>query len=737
MLKPGMYLQERYEIIEQVGSGGMADVYKARCHTLNRLVAVKMLKEEFSRDENFVNRFKMEAQAAAGLSHPNIVNVYDVVDEGDSHYIIMELIEGITLKSYIDKKGHLEGKEAIGIAIQMAQGMSAAHQQKIIHQDIKPQNIIISMDGKVKVADFGIARAVSSKSKEDHAIGSVHYVSPEQARGDFVDARSDIYSLGITMFEMVTGRLPFDGESTVAVAIAHLEHPMTPPKACNPDIPESLEQIILKCTEKRPEDRYDTAEAVIADLRRALINPNDGIAELDSRRNTERIEERDNRRNTERIEERDNRRNTERLEETDDRRNTERIKEEEERQGRLEKENQDRRLRKENQDSHTSHGEDISRQIERIFAAAGVVAAILIIIVLLFVFLRLGGLLRSGGSEEKPTVATEETVVPEVTTAAIAEGQVYMPDVRGMTKEDAQKVLEDLELRMTVTSIENSDTYDVGCIMAQEYPEGTILEKNLVVSVKVSKGTGAIDLTVLGLEGMEGQAAQLLLTGKNLVVVLQEENNDVVPPGYVIRYDPMVLRDGETVTLTVSLGPAMVQVPDIEGKPKEEAEKELLALGLVPEAAGEVHSDVVEEGAVVSQSIPAGTMTLPATKVIYSVSLGPEKENEKDKPEEVIIGTTRYIGSIDKQHNLSVDLGPGYSTTSITVAIRLRQEVNGREIIRNLMEPRTVMGDTLIPISFPRIEGADGVEVGYVELVDMDRNKVLVSYPVSFFKTEE
>lgn len=705
MLKPGMYLQGRYEIIEQIGSGGMADVYKARCHTLNRLVAVKMLKEEFSRDENFVNRFKMEAQAAAGLSHPNIVNVYDVVDEGDSHYIIMELIEGITLKSYIGKKGHLEGKEAIGIAIQMAQGMSAAHQQNIIHQDIKPQNIIISLDGKVKVADFGIARAVSSNNQDDRAIGSVHYVSPEQARGDFVDARSDIYSLGITMFEMVTGRLPFEGKNTVAVAIAHLEDPITPPTECNPNIPESLEQIILKCTEKRPEDRYDTAEAVIADLRRALINPNEGIGEADNRRQTEPAEE----------------------------------PKEEERQGRQEKESRDRRPWKEHFGSDSGHGEDISRQIERIFAAAGVVAAILIIIVLLFVFLRLGGLLRSGGSEERPTAPTEETVVPEVTTAAIADGQVYMPDVRGMTKEAAQKVLEDLELRMTVTSIENSDTYDVGCIMAQEYPEGTVLEKNLVVSVKVSKGTGAIDLTVLGLEGMEAQAAQLLLTGKNLVVSLQEENNDVVPAGCVIRYDPLVLRDGETVTLTVSLGPAMVQVPDIEGKVRAEAEKELLALGLVPEAAEEVHSDVVEEGAVFNQSVQPGTMALPATKVTYSVSLGPEKENEKDKdkPEEVLIGTTRYIGSIDKQHNLSVDLGPGYSTTSITVAIRLRQEVNGREVVRNLMEPRTVMGDTMIPISFPRIEGADGVEVGYVELVDMDRNKVLVSYPVSFFKTEE
>ncbi len=696
MLKPGTYLQERYEIIEQIGSGGMADVYKARCHTLNRLVAVKMLKNEFSRDENFVNRFKMEAQAAAGLSHPNIVNVFDVVDEGDSHYIIMELIEGITLKSYIDKKGHLESREAIGIAIQMAQGMSAAHQQKIIHQDIKPQNIIISMDGKVKVADFGIARAVSSNTHGDHAIGSVHYVSPEQARGDFVDARSDIYSLGITMFEMVTGRLPFDGENTVAVAIAHLENPMIPPKECNPDIPESLEQIILKCTEKKPEDRYDTAEAVIADLRRALINPNESVVEPDERKKPEKAVE---------------------------------IQENE--KERPEKKFPERRRTK---DGST---EEFGRQIERIFAVAGVIAAILIIIVLVFVFLRLGRLLKSGGSQKEPTAPTEETYVPEVTTAAIAEGQVYMPDVRGLSREEAQRVLEALELRMTVTSIENSDTYDVGCIMAQEYPEGTVLEKNVVVSVKMSKGTGAIDLTVLGLEGMELQAAQLLLAGKNLVVAVQEETNDLVPLGYVIRYDPLVLRDGETVTLTVSLGPAMFPVPNIEGKTQEDAQKELIAAGFLPEPAGEAYHDTVEPGAVFNQSVQAGTMAIPHTKISYLVSLGPENPEKPENTEEVTIGATRYIASIDKQYNLNVDLGPGYSTTSITIAIRLRQEVNGREVIRNLMEPRTVLGDTLIPISFPRIEGADGVETGFVELVDVDRDKVLVSYPVSFFKTEE
>ena len=261
MLRPGVYLQNRYEVLEQVGSGGMSEVYKAKCHKLNRLVAVKVLKEEFSSDAGFVSKFKMEAQAAARLSHPNIVNVYDVIDEGKLHYIVMELIEGVTLKGYIARKGKLEAKESIGIGIQVAQGIAAAHEQGIIHRDIKPQNVIISMDGKVKVTDFGIARGVSTQTLTSAAMGSVHYISPEQARGGYSDNRSDIYSLGITLYEMLTGRVPYEGDNTVAIALAHLEEAMVPPSVYNPEIPASLERIILKCTAKKPENRYEIGRA--------------------------------------------------------------------------------------------------------------------------------------------------------------------------------------------------------------------------------------------------------------------------------------------------------------------------------------------------------------------------------------------------------------------------------------------------------------------------------------------
>ena len=246
ILYPGMMLQDRYEILEKIGSGGMSEVYKAKCHKLNRLVAIKVLKSEFTSDATFVSKFKMEAQAAAGLSHPNIVNIYDVVDEGKLHYIVMELIEGITLKSYIAQKRRLDVKEAVSISIQVAQGIAAAHSRNIVHRDIKPQNIIISTDGKVKLSDFGIAKATSSNTISSNVMGSVHYSSPEQVRGGYSDYKSDIYSLGITMYEMVTGRVPFDGDTTVAIAIKHLQEEIESPSKYTPNLPFALEQIILK-----------------------------------------------------------------------------------------------------------------------------------------------------------------------------------------------------------------------------------------------------------------------------------------------------------------------------------------------------------------------------------------------------------------------------------------------------------------------------------------------------------
>ena len=275
MLTEGMFVGDRYEIVNKIGTGGMSDVYKAKDHTLGRYVAIKVLKPEFSEDVNFVTKFRTEAQSAAGLEHPNIVNIYDVGSENGMHYIVMEYVEGITLKTYIEKKGQLTFKEAVSIAIQVGRGIEAAHNKGIIHRDIKPQNIIISTEGKVKVTDFGIARAATSNTISSVVMGSVHYASPEQARNGFVDGKSDIYSLGIVMYEMVTGRVPFDGDTTVAVAIQHLQEEIVPPSAYAPNLPISMEKIILKCTQKNPDRRYESMTALLADLRKALISPNE------------------------------------------------------------------------------------------------------------------------------------------------------------------------------------------------------------------------------------------------------------------------------------------------------------------------------------------------------------------------------------------------------------------------------------------------------------------------------
>ena len=282
MLKEGMFIQGRYEIVGKIGTGGMADVYKAKDHKLNRFVAVKVLKAEFREDKAFITKFRAEAQAAAGLAHPNIVNIYDVGEEKGVYFIVMELVEGITLKEYIAKKGRLAVREATSIAIQVSQGLEAAHNSGIIHRDVKPQNIIISTDGKVKVTDFGIARAATNNTINTAVMGSVHYTSPEQARGGYSDAKSDIYSLGITLYEMLTGHVPFDGDSTVAIAIKHLQEEMKSPEVYVADLPHSTVQIIYKCTQKSPDRRYANMAELIRDLKESLVNPEGDFVQIAS-----------------------------------------------------------------------------------------------------------------------------------------------------------------------------------------------------------------------------------------------------------------------------------------------------------------------------------------------------------------------------------------------------------------------------------------------------------------------
>lgn len=712
ILRPGTFLQDRYEILEKIGSGGMSDVFKALCHKLNRLVAIKLLKEEFSSDSGFVSKFKMEAQAAARLSHPNIVNIYDVVDEENLHYIVMELIEGITLKNYISKKGCLDVKEAIGVAMQVAQGIAAAHEQGIIHRDIKPQNIIIARDGKVKVADFGIARAASSQTLSATAVGSVHYISPEQARGGYSDVRSDIYSLGITMYEMVAGRVPFQGDNTVTVALAHLETPITPPSYYNEDIPIGLENIILKSTEKKPEYRYANMVEVIADLRHALVDPDGdfvqhnpqvddsqtviiGKPELEQIRSGRKVQSdqpagiHGNRKKEQR-----NERRPERVQES---------------------------LPPGNRTKREDSGEDINPKIEKLLTAAGIVVAVIIVIVLIVVFAKIGGLFRFGSS--KTTESTAEVTAEET----LSDKSVRMPDVLGLAADIASQKLKDSGgLYMKTSNYVFSETVAEGDIVSQDPSAGTVVDKYSAVYVVISKGPEhvTIDLTKLGLEKMDAATAKSTLEAKGLEVKVEQKNSDSVSNGYVISYSPVEAKEGDTVTIVSSSGPALtnpVVVPNITGQTQELAGELLADVGLVEGTVTEASSETVARGNVISQSTPAGTQVEAGTAVNFVVSSGTAQQAKY-----------KYLASIDKSYSLQNIIGPGSGSTQLTLKIQLRQSVNGKDEIRELMGPVTMTGDQMLPVSFKNMEGAYGVTSGTVEIVNVETGDVINSYSITF-----
>lgn len=675
MLKVGDFLQERYEILEKIGSGGMSDVYKAKCHKLNRLVAIKVLKKEFCTDAGFVSNFKMEAQAAAGLSHPNIVNVYDVVDDGDIHYIVMELIEGITLKNYIAKKGCLDNKEAIGIAIQIAQGMMAAHERHIIHRDIKPQNIIISMDGKVKVADFGIAKAISMQTKNSDAIGSVHYIPPEQASGNISDARSDIYSFGITLYEMVTGILPFDGNDAEAVAIAHVEQELTPPSRLNSNIAPGLEKIILKCTRKNPDERYNSASQLINDLRHALLNPKE--------------EKRETRIRTERAGEK----------------------------GKAEE-----RTRKKPE-------KDINKSLERLFSVGGIAGAIFIVAVLIFLIAQITGLFELGPGLALPTGGNDESRAES--TIVLSDSQTNIPELLGITEDGAKARLAEMSLIPDVRYA-YSETGREGYVISQDNA-GTVVEKGSKVRITVSRGSGRTEVESLELVGKTDVEAKEILDSNDISVIMTAENSDTVEVGRVIRTAPedIVYKGGDPIVLYISSGPSVkkVLVPQLEGLPEDQALKMLEDAKLKPGDVEMEHNDMVDEWSIIRQAIPAGTEVDEGTAVGYVVSYGPE-----EVPVHQSVKTSRnvYVGSIDEEFDLNPIIGPGSGSTQVSIKIQLKQVVKGRTVYKTLMPEHNVNGSSTLSIVFPEIIGEYGVDEGEVEVVNTQTGKVLESYDITF-----
>lgn len=602
MITIGTYLQERYEILQLIGSGGMSDVYKARCHKLNRYVAIKVLKEEYRNDRGFVSKFRAEAQAAARLAHPNVVNVYDVGDEEGINYIIMELVEGITLKKYIEKKARLSYKEAVSIAIQVSMGIGAAHNNHIIHRDIKPQNIIISKDGKVKVTDFGIAKAATSNTITSNVMGSVHYTSPEQARGGYSDEKSDIYSLGITLFEMLTGRVPFNGETTVAIAIKHIQEEMTSPKEFVAEIPTSVENIVLKCCQKSPDRRYQNVQEVIADLKQSLINPDENFVvqnDPDSEGGTRMITDSD----IAQIKRQSGYREVREYPETES----------------------GMRLRSDTEQMYEGEEDDedydYDPRMERVTTILAVVAGIIICIIIIVLALKIfGGFGNQSGIESPIELSGEMATTDEMRFEAV-------PDVKGINVEDAKKTLHGLGFKTEVI-YQESDVFDKDVVISTDAKKDTMLAVGSTVVLTVSAGAQGVEVPKV--TGLSFEEASNILVNQGFLVNKAENYSDTVEAGYVISQTPAEgtkAPKGNVITVNVSRGKeeVKVRVPNLVGKTEMDGRVEATELGLVVGSVAYVYSAEVEEGLICYQSYSHGSYVEEGTVIDLKVSQGAEQ----------------------------------------------------------------------------------------------------------------
>ncbi len=670
MIKTGTILGDRYEILEKIGTGGMAEVFKGKDHKLNRYVAVKVLKEEFRDNDGFVKKFKEEAQAAAGLAHPNIVNVYDVGDENGIYYIVMELVEGITLKNYIERKGRLTIKEATSIAIQVSAGLEVAHNNHIVHRDIKPQNIIISREGKVKVTDFGIAKATTSQTTTSSAMGSVHYASPEQARGGYVDHRSDIYSLGIVMYEMVTGRVPFDGETAVTVAVKHLQEQMVPPSKYCPEIPYSLEQIIKKCTEKSPDRRYQDIGDLMADLKQSLVDP-DGdfvqMVDLDEQAKTVIMTKG----------------------------TTSKVKES--RRVNLSKdEDEDEDDEEEDEDSEDDEDdEELSPTVERAMTIAGVVLAVIIVIIMLLLFSKVLGIGKKSNTDTSDSQQTEQSEDEEDDSSSASQGNtVKMPSLLGKTYAEARTVLEELGLKIERGESEKSNQYSAGQIIAQSEESGNSVKVGTTVTVTLaaagstasSDGTSSTGSTtssttttttnskvsVPSVVGKDENAAKSAITAAGLTVgTVSEASSDTVESGLVISQSPSANSETESggkVNIVLSSGPNKKKVTDVIGHESSRAQSELAGDGFKVEVK-ETYSNDMRAGLVVSTSPDRGTYVQPGSTVTITVSKGREQVTIPSVSvgmtyEEAVeaLNDAGFEGTVKEATEYSASVGNGFVT---------------------------------------------------------------------------
>ena len=571
----GKMLDGRYEIIELIGSGGMANVYKAKCHRLNRMVAVKILKSDMAENEEIRRRFRDESRAVAQLSHANIVSVYDVSSSGDTEYIVMELIDGITLKQYMERRGQMDWRESLHFIIQIMRALEHAHSRGIIHRDIKPQNIMVLRDGSVKVADFGIACLQNNaQTLTQDALGSVHYISPEQARGEHIDARSDIYSAGVVLYEMLTGRLPFEGDTAVSVAIQHLSSVPLAPSEIREDVPKGLELICMKAMCADINKRYASATAMLEDLESFRKNP-----DIDMEYIREELKEKENTEATRYI-----------------------SKKELSEAVRNKKEKEKDELAAEKQEKTGIAGTKDEKKRMAIIIGAFAGALLLIFLIFTLIFNGFGG----GGDSSGHKV----------------------PDIRGMTVEKAEK-LDGIKgiFTIEVVGTKENSKYKDGEIISQDPSEGTLRKNNLTIQVYVcAKVEKSYMPTVLN---MSESAAKSILNNMSLGlnIQVQDKPSDTVAKGLVVATSPAAgaeIRQGNTVIIYISSGREIkpVTVPNFVGMTEEKANLEAQKLGLVVGASSSEYSDK-PAGTVIRQSISATTEAKTGDNIYFTISLGP------------------------------------------------------------------------------------------------------------------
>ena len=571
----GKMLDGRYEIIELIGSGGMANVYKAKCHRLNRMVAVKILKSDMAENEEIRRRFRDESRAVAQLSHANIVSVYDVSSSGDTEYIVMELIDGITLKQYMERRGQMDWRESLHFIIQIMRALEHAHSRGIIHRDIKPQNIMVLRDGSVKVADFGIACLQNNaQTLTQDALGSVHYISPEQARGEHIDARSDIYSAGVVLYEMLTGRLPFEGDTAVSVAIQHLSSVPLAPSEIREDVPKGLELICMKAMCADINKRYASATAMLEDLESFRKNP-----DIDMEYIREELKEKENTEATRYI-----------------------SKKELSEAVRNKKEKEKDELAAEKQEKTGIAGTKDEKKRMAIIIGAFAGALLLIFLIFTLIFNGFGG----GGDSSGHKV----------------------PDIRGMTVEEAEK-LEGIKgiFTIEVVGTKENSKYKDGEIISQDPSEGTLRKNNLTIQVYVcAKVEKSYMPTVLNMS--ESEAKSILNNmSLGLNIQVQDKPSDTVAKGLVAATSPAAgaeIRQGNTVIIYISSGREIkpVTVPNFVGMTEEKANLEAQKLGLVVGASSSEYSDK-PAGTVIRQSISATTEAKTGDNIYFTISLGP------------------------------------------------------------------------------------------------------------------